>query len=36
MTMRLHAWTMSVNLVDRDGIKNSSEYYDNPARVYIL
>jgi hypothetical protein len=36
MMMRLHAWTMSVEWVDREGVKIPSEYYDNPARVYIL
>jgi hypothetical protein len=36
MMMRLHAWMMSIRLVDREGVKISSEYYDNPVRVYIL
>jgi hypothetical protein len=36
MMMRLHAWMMGINLVDREGVKISSEYYNNPARVYIL
>jgi hypothetical protein len=36
MMMRLHAWTMSVQWVDRGGIQIPSEYYDNSARVYIL
>jgi hypothetical protein len=36
MMMRLHAWTMSVEWVDREGVKIPSEYYDNPARLYIL
>jgi hypothetical protein len=36
MMMRLHAWTMSVRWEDRGGVKISSEYYNNPARVYIL
>jgi hypothetical protein len=36
MMMRLHAWTMCVEWVDREGVKIPSEYYDNPARVYIL
>jgi len=36
MMMRLHAWTMSVRWMDREGVKIPSEYYDNPIRVYIL
>ena len=36
MIMRLHAWTMSVYWRDTEGIKIPSDYYDNPARVYIL
>jgi hypothetical protein len=36
MMMRLHAWMMSIRLVDREGVKISSEDYENPARVYIL
>jgi len=36
MMMRLHAWTMSVEWVDREGMKIPSEHYNNPARVYIL
>ena len=36
MMMRLHAWTMSVEWVDREGVKIPSEHYDNPTRVYIL
>jgi hypothetical protein len=29
-------WMMSIRLVDREGVKISSEDYENPARVYIL
>jgi hypothetical protein len=36
MMMRLHAWMMSIRLVDRERVKIPSESYDNPARVYIL
>jgi len=36
MMMRLHAWTMCVEWVDRGGVKIPSAYYDNPTRVYIL
>lgn len=36
MMMRLHAWTMSVRWIDREGVKIPSEYHDNPIRVYIL
>jgi hypothetical protein len=36
MIMRLHASMMSIILVNRTGVNIPSEYYDNPARVYIL
>jgi hypothetical protein len=36
MMMRLHCWTMGITLVDREGVKIPSEYYNNPTRVYIL
>ena len=36
MMMRLHAWTMCVEWVDREDVVLSSEHYNNPARVYIL
>ena len=36
MMMRLHAWTISVQWLDREGVKIPSEHYENRMRVYIL
>jgi hypothetical protein len=36
MMMRLHCWTMGITLVDREGVKIPSEYYNNPTWVYIF
>lgn len=36
LMLRLQAWTMGIKVVNRDGAKIPSHYYDNKTRVYIL
>jgi hypothetical protein len=36
MMLRSQVWCKSHEVIQREGIRISSEYYDSPARVYIL
>ncbi|CAO2649567.1 Nn.00g069520.m01.CDS01 [Neocucurbitaria sp. VM-36] len=36
LMLRMQAWTMSIKMVTREGVKVPSHYYNNRTKVYIL